>query len=266
MPYLFDNLEAVLEVLTLSPLGLITDIDGTISEIAAYPEEARVSPRCRESLATLSKRLALVAAISGRPAQQAREMIGVEGMVYIGNHGLERWADGKVAMMEGVAEYGAKVKATLGELGSLLAMEGIALENKGIALSIHYRQCPHHQMARGYIMERIAKSPSARGFRIVEGRMVVELRPPVEVNKGIALLGLVESYRLKGGIYLGDDISDVDAFAALHSAPFKGLALGVVDEETSHQVEKEADFTLNGVGDAERFLRWLAATVPEPER
>lgn len=262
MSYLFHHLDAVLEVLALSPLGLITDIDGTISEIAPSLDEAKVSPLCRESLAALTQELQLVAAISGRPALKARGMIGVAGMVYIGNHGLERWEDGMVEVMEGVEGYRARVEAALGELTHLLAIEGIALENKGIALSIHYRQCRDRETARDHILERIANSAAAGEFRIGEGRMVVELRPAVEVDKGTALLMLVERYGLKGGIYLGDDTSDVAAFIAIRSAPLRGLALGVIGQETPHQVEKEADFTLNGVRDVERFLRWLADAVP----
>ena len=92
---------------------------------------------------------------------------------------------------------------------------------------------------------------------MLEGRMVVELRPPLVVNKGTAVNALRESYRLRGGIYLGDDISDVDAFAVMHTRGFKGLAVGVVDEETPHEVTGEADFTLNGVGDVEHFFTWL---------
>lgn len=270
MPYLFNHLDAIREVLTLSPLGLITDIDGTISEIAPSPEEAWVSPICRQSLATLTQQLELVAAVSGRPAQKAREMIGIEGMVYIGNHGLERWVKGAVEFVEGVEEYPEKVRAALGELRSLLSLEGIALQNKGLALSIHYRQCPDREMARRHILEKLSTSAIAGEFRIAEGRMVVELRPPLEVNKGDAVLALVERHCLRGGIYLGDDITDVDAFDAIHSKLkiplFKGLALGVIDEETSSLVEKEADFTLNGVGDVERFLAWLAKAVPGRRR
>lgn len=76
-------------MLALRPLGLITDIDGTISPIAPSPLEARVSPACRRHLAALAKKLELVAVISGRPAVEARDMVGVEGIVYVGNHGLE---------------------------------------------------------------------------------------------------------------------------------------------------------------------------------
>ena len=265
MPYLFDHLDSVGEVLALSPLGLITDIDGTISEIAPYPEEARVSLVCRDSLATLAEQLELVAVVSGRPAWQAREMVGVEGIAYVGNHGLERWAEGTTEFVTGAEGYLDKVAQALRELKKLLTLDGIAFEDKGLALSVHYRQCLDREGARRYILEKISTAAIAKEFSIIEGRMVVELRPPLKVNKGDAALALVERHHLRGGIYLGDDLSDVDAFAAIHnrskSSSFKGLAFGIVDEETSPLVEKEADFTLHGVADVERFLKWLAETV-----
>jgi len=192
-------------------------------------------------------------------------MVGVEGIVYIGNHGLERWAEGTTEFVTGVEGYLDKVAQALRELKKHLALDGIAFEDKGLALSIHYRQCPDRESARRYILEKISTAAIAREFSITEGRMVVELRPPLKVNKGDAVLSLVERHCLQGVIYLGDDVSDIDAFAAIHarsrSSSFKGLAFGIVDEETSPLVEKEADFTLYGVADVERFLKWLAETV-----
>jgi len=209
----------------------------------------------------------LVAAVSGRTAQQAREMVGVEGMVYVGNHGLERWAQGTTAYVRGAERYLDKVTRALRELDALLDLDGIALEDKGLALSIHYRQCLDRESARRYILEKVSTTAVARQFSIIEGRMVIELRPPLKVNKGDAVLDLVQGYRLQGGIYLGDDISDVDAFVAIRRATrgcsFKGFAVGVIDEETSPLVEEEADFTLHGVGDVERFLKWLTESVAE---
>jgi len=111
--------------------------------------------------------------------------------------------------------------------------------------------------------KRISIAAAAREFSIIEGRMVVELHPrQVEVNKGTAVKALVERYHLRGGIYLGDDISDVDAFAVMHTRGFEGLALGVISEETPHEVTREADFTLNGVGDVEHFFKWLVGVAP----
>ncbi len=94
MPYVFNHLDVIKESLRRSPFGLITDIDGTISQTAPTPQEAKVSPLCRRYLAALCKQLALVATISGRPAAEAKNMIHLDEMVYIGNHGLERWSEG----------------------------------------------------------------------------------------------------------------------------------------------------------------------------
>ena len=80
--YLFDHLTSLEDLVAVSPLGLITDIDGTISQIAPSPQEARVSPLCQRSLKELTRRLALVAAISGRPVLEALAMVRVRGMVY----------------------------------------------------------------------------------------------------------------------------------------------------------------------------------------
>ena len=91
MRNLFNYYDAVTEVLSLRPFGLFTDVDGTISEIAPSPGQARVSPICRENLAVLAKQLDVVVAVSGRTAIETREMVGVDDIIYIGNHGYEHW-------------------------------------------------------------------------------------------------------------------------------------------------------------------------------
>ena len=89
--------------------------------------------------------------------------------------------------------------------------------------------------------------------------MVVELRPPVEADKGSAVKELIRDCRLGGGLYLGDDASDVDAFRAMRREGFAAVA--VTGEETRDEVAREADYTLNGVSDTARFLEWLVETV-----
>ena len=260
MRYIFDHLDAVEKLLARSPFGLITDVDGTISEIAPSPQEARVSLACREHLAGLTNTLELVAAISGRPVLEVRQMIGVEGMVYIGNHGLERWHEGTVEFSPGAEEYHTKAKAVLEQLGNLLAIEGLIYENKGVALAIHYRLCPDRESARQTILKIVGTSALANQFRILEGKMVVELRPPLEVNKGTAVEDLVERYQLRSGIYMGDDIGDIDAFRVMHQKGFSSLC--VIADETPDDVSREADFSVNGVSDVARFLKWFAGVAP----
>jgi trehalose 6-phosphate phosphatase len=257
---IFGHLDAVEELLARSPFGLITDVDGTISEIAPSPQEARVSPACREYLTVLTGELELTAAISGRPVLEVREMVGIEGMVYIGNHGLERWHEGTVEFSPGAEEYPAKVLAALEELGNVLAIEGLNFENKGVALALHYRLCPDRERARQTILEIVETSALANQFRVLEGKMVVELRPPTEVNKGTAVKDLVERYQLRGGIYMGDDTGDRDAFRVMHRKGFSSLC--VVADETPDDVSQEADFSVNGVSDVARFLKWFAGFAP----
>jgi trehalose 6-phosphate phosphatase len=257
---IFDHLDAVVELLARSPFGLITDVDGTISEIAPSPQEAQVSPACREHLAELIDKVELVAAMSGRPVLEVREMVGIEGMVYIGNHGLERWQNGTVEFSPGAEDYAAKVLAVIEELGNLLAIEGLAYENKGVALAIHYRLCPDRERARQTILKIVETSASANQFRVLEGKMVVELRPPLEVNKGTAVKDLVERYQLRGGIYMGDDIGDIDAFRVMHQKGFSSLC--VIADETPDDVSREADYSVNGVSDVARFLKWFAGVAP----
>jgi trehalose 6-phosphate phosphatase len=263
MPYLFDHLNLVEEILSQRPCGLFTDIDGTISEIAPSPQEAQVSPICQRALADLAYHLPLVAAVSGRPTAEMRKMIAVENMAYIGNHGLEQWLGGSIEAQG--EDYRAKLTQALAEVRAFLAIEGIVFEDKGLSASIHYRRCPQQGWAREAILRAIAKSTAASELQIYEGRKVIELRPPLPVNKGTAVLDLVHRYGLKGAIYLGDDVTDVDAFVALRrsskGSSFRGLSIAVIAPEASPQVAAQADLTLEGVADVGRFLIWLLGAV-----
>ncbi len=162
---------------------------------------------------------------------------------------------------EKVRAYPAIIKALLRELSPLLEIEGLLIENKGVAASIHYRRCHEPEAAREAILTALKSSPSAKGFHLLQSRMAIEIRPPVEINKGSAVLELISKHHLRGGIYLGDDLTDVDAFRSMHSRAagpsFEGIAIAAINEESSPEVCDEADFTLNGVRDVERFLGWL---------
>ena len=267
MPYVFNHLDLIKEALRRSPFGLITDIDGTISQSAPTPQQAEVSPLCRQYLSALCNHLALVAAISGRPVAEVKNMINIDGMVYIGNHGLERWSEGHTEFTKDVQDYFNVIKAAIEELTPLLAMKGISIDNKGVTASIHYRLCHDPQSAERHILATIENSPHARGLRTIQERMAIDLIPPVKVNKGTATLDLIQEYNLQGGVYLGDDLTDVDAFRAIHSAgrdlDFQGFAIGITSQEMPDTLTEEVDFTLNGVDDVGRFLKWLSQTAAQ---
>ncbi len=256
------HLAEIRAALSVEPAGLITDIDGTISPTAPTPEEAALSPVCRAALEALCSRLALVAAVSGRDALKAREMVGLDGMVYVGNHGLERWQDGGIRIADEARQYVPVVREVVEALRRGLDAPGLIVEDKGVTASVHYRLSPNPDEARETILSFLVGVPSASDLRITEGKMVVEIRPPVEINKGTSLERLVEEAGLRGVIYIGDDATDVDAFRSVHALSSagrcRGLALGVVGAETPAEVEQEADFTLQGVPEVEELLRSLA--------
>ena len=268
MSYLFDHLDLIRGLLTRSPFGLATDVDGTISKTAPTPQEAKVSPLCRRYLSLLCNHLPLVAAISGRPAITIKNMIKIEGMVYVGNHGLEQWIGGHIELAKDAQGYLRMVKDAIEELTPLLSLECIRIEDKGITASIHYRLCPDPQSAEKHILTTLEALPQTKGLRIVKERMAIDLIPPVKANKGTAVLDLIRKHNLRSGIYLGDDLTDIDAFRAMHDASynldFQGFAIGISSQEMPDELVSEADFTLNGVNDVQRFLKWMSLSASEP--
>jgi trehalose 6-phosphate phosphatase len=267
MSYLFDHLDIVEDVIGQQPLGLFSDIDGTISEIVPIPGGARVSPICYRALSELSHRLPLVALVSGRSIAQMRRMIELEGVAYVSSHGFELYIGGEVVSKG--EDYRALLIQALAELKGLLDIEGVSLENNGLTAAVHYRRCPQPQVTREAILKALANSEAVRSLRVFEGRKLFVLRPPLPVDKGTAVMELVHSYHLKGAIYLGDDATDVDAFTALRrnseGSSFRGLSVGVIAPEAPPQVAAQADLTLEGVADVERFLVWLLGAVAAAE-
>ncbi len=269
MSYAFNHLDLIEQVLRRFSFGLITDVDGTISQTAPTPQEAKVSPLCRYYLSLLCNHLTLVAAISGRPVAEVKHMININGLVYIGNHGLERWSEGHSEFTKDAQDYSGVIKAVVKELTPLLSIEGISIQDKGITATIHYRLCPDPQSAKKDILTAVEGLPQAGRLRIIQEKMAIDLLPPVEVNKGTVILDLIQEYNLQGGIYLGDDLTDFDAFRAIRAAScnlnFQGFAIGITSQEMPPQLVAEVDFTLNRVSDVERFLKWMSQIMVKPD-
>jgi trehalose 6-phosphate phosphatase len=193
-------------------------------------------------------------------------MVGIDGIVYIGNHGLERWANGHPELTKEAKDYPETIKAVIQELTPLLSIDGVTIEDKGATTTVHYRLCPEPETARRAILTALQKLPQARKLRIIQERKAIDLLPNLEANKGTALRDLIHRYNLRRALYLGDDLTDIDAFRAIHtvSRDFQGLAIGITSQEMPENFIAEADFTLDGVSDVERFLKWLSQTVAAP--
>ena len=249
------------------PLGLLSDIDGTLSPIAATPDAAQVSPSMQSQLRTLQPHLALVAAISGRGAADAARLLGVAGMLVVGNHGLEQWEGGLATPLAAAVPYQPVIAAVLAALARQPLPPGVFSENKGVTASVHYRGAPDPAAAAALLHALLAPLAAAHGLRLTAGRMVWELRPPLPTNKGHAVHALVERFALRSVIFLGDDTTDVDAFRALHTLRDAGrhtLSIGVLASETPPAVREAADLLLDGVAGptgVEGFLAHLVELV-----
>jgi trehalose 6-phosphate phosphatase len=260
-------LAAARAVLATAPAGLLCDVDGTLSPIAPRPELARVSPGVRRALRALRARLALVAILSGRRPADARRLVGVSGLVYVGNHGLEAHVGRRRWTHPAAAAARHPLAAVLAALAADPPAVGVRVEAKTYSVALHYRGAADPAAAREAILAWLAARPAARALRIAEGRMVVELRPPAEVTKGTAAACLLRRWGLRGAVFLGDDRTDTDAMRALRAARAGGvhtLNIAVASSEMPPELLAEADGLVDGVAAVEALLLALAAAPGAP--
>ncbi len=262
-------------VLLQTPSAVVTDIDGTISAIAPTPAEAMVDPGAKAALELLTRRLAAVAVVSGRAPRDGAEMVGLPDLTYVGNHGLERIARGTPWTHPTAAAAQPAIAAALAEIERAARADfdapWLIVENKGVTGTIHYRLAPDPALAVA-LLEPLARDAAERhGLRLTLGRMIFEVRPPLAVNKGTAIRELASDLGLRGVVFFGDDITDIDAFRALREMRAAGdaatLRVGVLGPDTSPKVLDEIDLSVDGVPACAATLLALAARFPrEPER
>lgn len=263
MRYLFKNLRCLKTFKEDPSTALVTDIDGTISDIAPTPNEAVVTELMKKTLAKLKEKFGLVAVISGRSALNAKKMVGVEGLLYVGNHGMEYLKNGKLTKNPEVEKYLFKIEEAGEKLKSedLSNIQGLIFEDKGICYSIHYRQTKPSENAREKILNTIHDEPACKNLKISEGRELIELRPPISCDKGTILQNIINEHDLGKIIYLGDDITDRDAFKKLREmeteAKIKGISILVLSSEIPNYVKEDSSFFVNGVDEVLKFFQWL---------
>jgi trehalose 6-phosphate phosphatase len=262
---------ACMEVLRQAPSAVVTDIDGTVSAIAPTPAEAMVDPGAKAALALLAERLTAVAVVSGRAPRDGVAMVGLPELIYVGNHGLERIARGTPWTHPVAAEAQPAIAAALAEIEiaarAAADVPWLLIENKGVTGTVHYRLAPD-QIAAAALLEPLARAAADRhGLRLTSGRMIFEVRPALAVNKGTAIRELAQDLDLRGIVFFGDDVTDVDAFRALRELREAGeaatLRVGVLGPDTSPAVLAEIDMSVVGVPACAATLIALAARLAE---
>ena len=233
--------------------AVLSDVDGTLAPIVERPEQAAVPPRASELLAAMSERFGLVACISGRRALEARRLVGLEGIAYAGNHGLELLLPGEREPRLDLAVAGQERSAAefvAGLEGGALAERGLRIEDKGPIQSLHWRGAADERAADAYAHEIAAAAGRAK-LEPRWGRKVLELRPVGGGGKDAAVAALLASDDYRTAVYAGDDRTDLDAFRRLRELRESGeleaaVCVGVISAEGPPELREEADVLVDG--------------------
>ncbi len=245
--------------------GILLDIDGTLAPISGRAEDASVPAATRDLLAALAGRYRLVACLSGRRALDARWVVGLDSISYVGNHGLEYLRPGaeEPETPPALARHARRVEDFAAAAFTPALRElGVRLEDKHAIWSFHWRQAPDERAAREQL-ERIAADARDEGLVPHWGRKVLEIRPPLAHDKGTALEALVRAEELERALYVGDDTTDLDAFRKLRELRTAGtladaVCIGVGSEEAPAELEQEADALVEGPEGVAELMRALA--------
>lgn len=233
--------------------AVLLDIDGTLAPIVRHAADAHVPESTRTPLIAVSRRYGLVACVSGRRASDARRIVSIGSIAYLGSHGSELLAPGGVEPVldeqlstwtERVAEF-----ARESETEALRRLR-IRIENKGAIFAYHWRGAPDEQAA-GEALRSVADAAERDGLRTHWGRKVLEVRPPVQVDKGAGIARLLADSDVATALYAGDDLTDLDAFRSLRTMVDDGrltaaVLVGVRSDEGPEEIQLEADIVVEG--------------------
>jgi trehalose 6-phosphate phosphatase len=232
-----------------SPTGILLDVDGTLSPIVERPDLARLAAGAREVLAQLVPAYAVVATISGRTDAELGALVGVPGVRLVGHYGMPATSD----VAEGA--FAAVERATA-------TVPGAWVEPKGASVAVHLRAAEDPDAAERALREPLAAIGRGAGLRLIDGKRVLELVPEGASLKGAAVDRVIAEATLGAALYAGDDVADLEAFAALERARSAGaatVAVAVRGGETPPDLTASADVIVDG---PEALVALLGHLVP----
>jgi trehalose 6-phosphate phosphatase len=246
--------------------AVLLDIDGTLAPIAPQPSDARVPEPTRQLLIGLARRYGVVACVSGRRASEARAMVSIGTISYLGSHGSELlragWTEPKLNpeledWSRRIHEFGREADT------SELRRARVRIEDKGAILAFHWRGAPDEDAARA-VIDAVAARAEAAGLRTHWGRKVLEVRPPVRIDKGAGIISFLEGEDVGVAMYVGDDTTDLDAFRALTRLVEEGrlhhaIKVGVRSDESPEEIVADADVVVDGTDGVLTLLSMLTS-------
>lgn len=266
------TLVEALEPLRADPLhsAVLLDIDGTLAPIVRHAEDAHVPEATRTLLIEIAKRYGVVGCISGRQASTARQIVAIGSIAYVGNHGGELLAPGATSVIVApeLAEWTERVQRFVRSAYTQERMRlRIRMEDKGAIVALHWRGVPDEEAAAAAVAE-LAKVAEQEGFAVHWGRKVLEVRPPVSFDKSVGIEQLLEQGAqedgepLVGAVYVGDDVTDLDAFRGLRELGARTelktvVCVAVNSEEAPPALVEQADLVVDGQSGVRGLLEAL---------
>jgi trehalose 6-phosphate phosphatase len=268
MPPTDAALDTLLEPLRNDPerSAVLLDVDGVLAPIVPQPEDAHMPETTRRPLIEVARRYRTVACVSGRRASDARRIVSLGSIAYLGNHGSEVLRPGAIAPEPDreLQAWTRRVQGFMSEAyGEDLKRLRVRLEDKEAIAALHWRGVPDEEGAEAAV-STVAREAEAAGFRAHWGRKVLEIRPPVRIDKGAGIVGLLRDDDHVAAVYVGDDTTDLDAFRGLGELVEMrrlgtAVCVGVRSDEGPPALEEEADVMVDGTDGVRELLRALLA-------
>ena len=252
------TLEEFLEPVRRDPSrsAILLDVDGVLAPIVPQPDDAHMPETTRRPLIEVARRYGTVACVSGRRASDARRIVALGSIAYLGNHGSEVLRPGATG-----PELDRELQAWTRRIQGFMAEAFVRLEDKEAIAALHWRGVPDEEGAEDAV-RAVAERAEASGYKTHWGRKVLEIRPPVRIDKGAGIVALLRDRDLAAALYVGDDLTDVDAFKGLAELVDRGtlgqaLKVGVRSDEGPPELEQEADVMVDGTDGVRELLRTL---------
>lgn len=262
LPHAVEHQEELEERLSGKRPAVFLDYDGTLTPIVDRPEDAVISESMRDAVSGLASRCP-VCVVSGRDRQVVQELMGLDDLIVAGSHGFDIWSpdEGKIQhdAGEGTGELLDEVKARLQQ--DIEPFEGAAVEPTKASVAVHYRLVSEENRPKIKEIVDAVLDEHPDDLKVTPGKMVYEIQPNIDWDKGKAVLYLLGALDLDRDdvvpMYLGDDLTDEHAFEALAGRGI-GIFVGRADDPETAGRTTAADYSLHTFEEVERFLDTLA--------
>jgi trehalose 6-phosphate phosphatase len=244
--------------------AVLLDIDGTLAPIVRHAADAHVPEATRSLLIEVARRYRVVGCVSGRRAATARQIVAIGTIAYVGNHGGELLRPGATSPQidPELAAWTARVREFADRVyTSEHQRMRVRSEDKDAIAAFHWRGAPDEDAAARAV-QAIAQRAEQEGLAVHWGRKVLEVRPPVVLDKSLGIAMLLRGAEVAAAVYVGDDTTDLDAFRGLRSLVESGelssaLCVAVSSDEAPPGLDAEADLTVDGPGGVRELLEAL---------